>query len=38
VLFGPSTERLAAITSTDAVAVDTLSRAADILAALITLS
>jgi acetylornithine deacetylase/succinyl-diaminopimelate desuccinylase-like protein len=38
VLFGPSTERLAAITSTDAVAVDTLSRAADILTALIALS
>jgi acetylornithine deacetylase/succinyl-diaminopimelate desuccinylase-like protein len=35
VLFGPSTERLAAITSTDAVAVDTLRRAADILTALI---
>ena len=38
VLFGPSTERLAAITSTDAVAVDTLSRAADILTALIHLA
>jgi acetylornithine deacetylase/succinyl-diaminopimelate desuccinylase-like protein len=38
VLFGPSTERLAAITTTDAVAVETLSRAADILTALIGLS
>jgi acetylornithine deacetylase/succinyl-diaminopimelate desuccinylase-like protein len=38
VLFGPSTERLATITSTDAVAVDTLSRATDILTALIALS
>ncbi len=38
VLFGPSTERLAAITSTDAVAVDMLSRAVDILTALIARS
>jgi acetylornithine deacetylase/succinyl-diaminopimelate desuccinylase-like protein len=38
VLFGPSTERLAAITSTDSVAVDTLSRAVDILTALIARS
>jgi acetylornithine deacetylase/succinyl-diaminopimelate desuccinylase-like protein len=38
VLFGPSTERLAAITSTDAVAVDTLREAADLLTALIDLS
>jgi acetylornithine deacetylase/succinyl-diaminopimelate desuccinylase-like protein len=35
VLFGPSTERLASITSTDAVAVDTLREAADLLTALI---
>ena len=38
VLFGPSTERLAAITSSDAVADDTLTQASDILAALIALS